>query len=171
MWLFTSGGFLSAVRDKKDPEGDRLLVRSRDRKSLEIFLESVELAGNAAAEDGKDIERITADDIVEGEGTDYRYRVRMHRGTFALGVTFEILNFLQYGNFKDELTRSRGKTFHDAAMSVWVDMLAVDDKPFERSRPVHRILDGWDDVEPGDDELLALEGVAEALEESESPTL
>ena len=35
MWLFTSKSFLSAVSDKENPTGDRLLVRSRIMGDIE----------------------------------------------------------------------------------------------------------------------------------------
>ena len=35
MWLFTSKSFLSVVADKDNPQGDRLLVRSRVEGDIE----------------------------------------------------------------------------------------------------------------------------------------
>lgn len=133
MWITFGGGFISAVEDKKDSTGGTLVVRARDRESLINLINTVELAGAEEAA-GVAVERLTEDDIVTGEGTDYRYRVRMSKGTFALAIQWEILNMITYKNFKDHLTESRGKVFHDACMAVWWDMLAVDDVNGERYR-------------------------------------
>ena len=161
MWVFGTFGFLSAVQDKKDESGDRLLVRARDKKSLQIFIDSVNLAGTEQDGGGVPVETLTYDDIVTGEGTDYAYRVRMSKGTFALGVQFEILNFLEYGNFKDALTHARGKTYHDAAMSVWVDMLAVDDRPRSERYKAWTLHEDEIELDPTEDELVEIEAEPE----------
>lgn len=161
MWVFGTFGFLSAVQDKKDESGDRLLVRARDRRSLQIFIDSVNLAGAAQNEGGVPVEDLSYDDIVTGEGTDYAYRVRMSKGTFALGVQFEILNFLEYGNFKDALTGARGKTYHDAAMNVWVDMLAVDDRPKDERYRAWALHEDEIVEPPTDEELAEIEAEVE----------
>jgi len=131
MWVFTTEGFISATQDPKDPES--VQVRARDRRALESMLQSIELAGeaiNAEAEEGVEPVEFGPYEIVTGVGTDYRWRVRgLKKGTFALFLQFEVLNYLEYGNFKNALTASRGETYHKAAMNVWVDMLAVDDGP------------------------------------------
>ena len=131
MWIFTTEGFVSAVEDKTD--ADKVVVRARDKKSLEAMLQTIELAGDAInhdAADGVEPVEFGPYEIVTGLGTDYRWRVSgIDKGTFALFMQFEIMNFLGYGNFKDALTKSRGDEYHDAAMNVWVDMLAVDDGP------------------------------------------
>jgi hypothetical protein len=122
MWVFTSGGFVSAVQLRSNE--DMLMVRARDRQSLETMLEGIELAG--AAND----EVFERPEIVSVPG-DYRYRVTVSKATFVLFLQFEVLNYLNYDNFKNALTASRGKEWHDAAMGVWVKMLAVDDGPKE----------------------------------------
>lgn len=131
MWIFTTEGFISAVQDPKDP--DAVQVRARDRKSLESMLQSIELAGEAindAADEGVEPVDLGSHEIVTGLGTDYRWRVQgLKKGTFALFLQFEVLNYLEYTNFKNALTASRGEGYHKAAMNVWVDMLAVDDGP------------------------------------------
>lgn len=126
MWVFTTGGFVSAVQLRSNP--DLVMVRARDRQSLETMLEGVELAG--AAND----EVFERPEIVSVPG-DYRWRVTVSKATFVLFLQFEVLNYLNYDNFKNALTESRGKVYHDAAMGVWVKMLAVDDGPIEETGP------------------------------------
>lgn len=123
MWVFTSGGFVSAVQHRDNE--DLVMVRSRDRKSLETMLEGIELAGQAEGE------AVELPEIVSVPG-DYRYRVTVSKTTFVLFLGFEVLNYLTYDNFKNALTAARGKEWHDAAMGVWVKMLAVDDVKEER---------------------------------------
>lgn len=141
MWIFTTEGFISAVQDKKND--DAVVVRARDKKSLEAMLATIELAGEAInrdAAEGAEAVVFGPYEIVTGLGTDYRWRVSgIDKGTFALFMQFEIMNFLQYGNYKTALTASRGRVYHDAAMNVWVDMLAVDDGPRPKSGK-----QGWD---------------------------
>lgn len=153
MWVFTTGGFVSAVQDKKDP--DRVVIRARDKQSLETLLEGVTLAGAAAEQDPElhDAELYRVGEITTGEGTDYRWRTRLSKATFAIWLQYEVMNYLGYTNFKDALTPARGKKYHDAAMNVWVAMLAVDDGPKGKGR--------WPNYsgapEPTDEELAAID--------------
>lgn len=126
MWIYTTLGFISAVEDKKNP--DLLLVRSRDREALELVLDQIELAGAAEGPDGRPVEVLGTENIIEGAGTDYRYRVVMTRGTFAVFLQHYVLNLLDYKNFKDALTASRGKVYHDVAFDVWNANWALDDR-------------------------------------------
>lgn len=160
MWIFTTEGFISAVQDKKDDE--KLVIRARDRAALESMLQTIELAGEAInrdAEDGVEPVEFGPYEIETGKGTDYRWRVAgMDRGTFALFMQFEIMNFLHYTNYKDALTKSRGRVYHDAAMNVWVDMLAVDDGPPAAPGRGWDLTGGYyDPEEPSWAELRALE--------------
>lgn len=121
MWLFTTGGFLSAVEHRDDK--NMLMVRARDKQSLETMLEGIELAGAA---EGKETEKL---EIVQKLPSDYPWRVEVTKATFALFVQHEIMNYLNYHNFKSAVTEIRGNKWHNAAMNVWVDMLAVSDVP------------------------------------------
>jgi hypothetical protein len=159
MWIFTTEGFISAVQDSTDDE--KLVIRARDRKSLESMLQTIELAGEAInrdAEEGVEPVVFGPYKIETGKGTDYRWRVSgIDRGTFALFMQFEIMNFLQYTNYKNALTESRGKVYHDAAMRVWVDMLAVDDGVKIPGRQWDLSGADWDEDEPSWEEIRAME--------------
>lgn len=136
MWIFTTGGFVSAVEDKNNAEG--VVVRARDRAALVNMLEGIELAGNASGD------AQAVGEIVTGEGTDYRWRVRLSKATFAIWLQYEVLNFLDYGNFKNALTAERGDDYHRACMNVWTDMLAVDDGPKQTGKKRNWNLTGRD---------------------------
>jgi hypothetical protein len=173
MWIFTTEGFISAVQDPN--KDDCVQVRARDKKSLESMLQSIELAGeaiNADAAEGVEPVVFGPYEIVTGKGTDYRWRVQgLDKGTFALFMQFEILNYLSYKNYKSALTASRGQKYHDAAMNVWVDMLAVDDGPRTAKGKQDWNLTGADwSQEPSWEDLRAeeLAADAEAAENTEA---
>lgn len=106
MWVFTETGFISAVVDVTND--DRLVVRSRDRISLEP------------------LERASGCRIVVGAGTDYPYRVLCPRDVFADWL-LESVSGVDYSNFKSRVHDTRGDDFADALMDVWSAMWAVTD--------------------------------------------
>jgi hypothetical protein len=51
---------------------------------------------------------------------DYRYRLEMRKSTFALAVTHEILNFIDYdSHFKEAAAAQRGETWYHGLMEIW----------------------------------------------------
>jgi hypothetical protein len=126
MWVFTTGGFVSAVQHRDNP--DLVMVRARDKQSLEIMIASV----NARQE----LQLDPALEITTTLNADYPHRVTITKAQWIQFLTTETEDFLNYENFKSELDRVRGKKFHDAAMRVWVDMHAVEDvtRPKVRDR-------------------------------------
>ena len=103
MWLFTDTGFVSAVS-----AGSELMVRSRDRESLEP------LAAVAKVE------------IKKTPKKDYPYRVFVKHEVFAEWVAMMVRN-IQYGNFKSEVAVTRGYEFTHPLMKVWSVMHEVED--------------------------------------------
>lgn len=98
MWIFLSDSFLSIV-DKGDPAGQTLLVRARRHG---------------------DIERVfPGADVVEGRGTDYRYRARIDREQVALAMA-EQVRAIRYPNFKGAVTDDER---HQAYMDTWQAMV------------------------------------------------
>jgi hypothetical protein len=106
VWVFTGTGFVSIVASGN--EADTLVVRSRDRLSLEPI---AELAGA---------------EIVVGAGTDYPYRVFVERATLASWLA-EQTAAIDYRNFKDRVHDTRGDRFADALFRVWSAMCNVTD--------------------------------------------
>jgi hypothetical protein len=106
MWVFTSTGFVSAVRKADRP--DVITVRSRDRKSLEP------LATKAKVE------------IKASPYGDYPYRAFIEPAVFAEWVA-EQEKGIDYDNFKNKVAKTRGYAFVDALHNVWVAMLGVED--------------------------------------------
>jgi len=106
MWIFTDTGFVSAVADTTND--DQLIVRSRDRTSLQPLAE------------------LTDGEISTGTGTDYPHRLRCSRAEFTTWLTNSINN-LNYPNFKSQVVQTRGSEFAHPLMTVWAAMHQVED--------------------------------------------
>ncbi|WP_046864783.1 hypothetical protein [Microvirga massiliensis] len=94
MWLCFNNAFVSAVADRDDP--NRLMVRARRREHL------VNLFGADA-------------DIIEGAGTDYKYRVFIERRVLA-DLAHKTLMSLGYDNFKNSV---KDDDLHDLYSDFW----------------------------------------------------
>jgi hypothetical protein len=110
MWIFTSTGFVSAVRKYDRP--DVITVRSRDRRSLEPLTETAGV------------------EIVVSPFGDYPYRAFIEPEVFTKWVA-EQADDIDYDNFKSRVGSTRGHEFTDALHNVWVAMLAVEDSSRE----------------------------------------
>jgi hypothetical protein len=106
MWVFTSTGFVSAVRKADRP--DVITVRSRDRKSLEP------LAQTAGVE------------IRVSPYGDYPYRAFIEPEVFSNWVAQQASD-IEYDNFKNRVAKTRGYDYTHALHDVWVAMLATED--------------------------------------------
>jgi hypothetical protein len=104
MWLFTNTGFVSAVSNGKD-----LMVRARDRESLEPIAESAKT------------------EILASPQNDYPYRVIVTHEFFARWVSNMATN-ITYKNFKSEVAATRGSEFLHPLMKVWSAMHEVEDQ-------------------------------------------
>lgn len=96
MWIFLNDSFLSIVRHHDQP--DMLLVRARVPGDIEAVFPEAE--------------------ILEGVGTDYRYRSVLSQDVVADALTSR-LKASQYTNFKASV---RDQVRHDAYMRVWETM-------------------------------------------------
>src|SRR5262245_38360033 len=122
MWVFTQHGFISIVRSREDPKV--LMVRARDRKSLEQFVEVAHR--HPVAE-----EPLT---ILETKYTDYSYRVICSPQVVADYLASEAVQ-IDYSNFKDRVTKTRGSKWHDVLMSIWGKALGLRDRERYSDRP------------------------------------
>jgi len=104
MWLFTNTGFVSAVSEGKD-----LMVRARDKQSLEPIAESAKV------------------NIISTPKNDYPYRVIVTHEFFAQWVAHMAIN-INYKNFKSEVASTRGYGFAHPLMDVWSAMHEVEDQ-------------------------------------------
>ena len=103
MWLFTNTGFVSAVSNGQD-----LMVRSRDRESLEPLAESAQT------------------EILSTPKNDYPYRVIVTHEIFSRWAAHMAAG-ITYKNFKSEVSATRGYNFAHPLMRVWAAMHEVED--------------------------------------------
>jgi hypothetical protein len=103
MWLFTNTGFVSAVSNGQD-----LMVRSRDRESLEPLAESAQT------------------EILSTPKNDYPYRVIVTHEIFSKWAA-HMASGINYKNFKSEVAATRGYDFAHPLMKVWSAMHEVED--------------------------------------------
>ncbi len=97
MWIFLSDSFLSIV-DIGDKSGQTLLVRARHKGDIERAFPEAK--------------------VIEGGGTDYRYRARIDREAVAQRMA-EAVRGIDFPNFKSSV---REPDRHDAYMQVWQAM-------------------------------------------------
>jgi hypothetical protein len=103
MWIFTQDGYVSAVQ--KRSTDTTLEVRARDRQSLQALVEQ-------------------GYPVVTRAHSDYPFRVIVPQEVFADFVRAAAMG-IDYSNFKDKITKTRGHVWHDALMNVWVACLEL----------------------------------------------
>ena len=96
MWLFVSGGFLSVVAHRTQPED--LLVRARHPGHIHALFPEVELTFMPTA--------------------DYPYRTVVSR-TIVEGAIANYVRTLMYDNFKASIDDHE---YHDVCLNVWHTM-------------------------------------------------
>ena len=106
MWVFSEGGFISAVATKVDSGIVRL--RARDRQSLEDISGYFQVA------------------IEKSPDRDYPYRLEVTNEQFASWIVREIIH-INYTNFKSRVHETRGREFAGALSRVWSIMHDVED--------------------------------------------
>lgn len=116
MWLLTPFGFFSVVRKPQDVAEGQLTIRSRVRADLEALRETC-LPGMG--------------EIVEGAGTDYRYRARVPRAELGLAMA-NLVSGIDYENFKDEVKHRQGSSRAQAYAEVWSVLAGLRESPDAR---------------------------------------
>lgn len=115
MWIFLNDAYLSivepAIHDRRIHGSDVLLVRSRFPGDLERTF-----PGYA---------------VVEGAGTDYRFRCFVPRAEVATKLA-EAVTAIDYGNFKGSV---REKWRHDTYMGCWSVLMREQERQASRRRP------------------------------------
>ena len=107
MWIFTETGFISAVAHRDDQR--YMMVRARDKQSLE------ELALMSQTE------------IEYSPNADYSWRTVVHKQNLYEFMEHAI-SVADYDNFKNRVSRTRGRRFVDALHEVWEVMHKVEDE-------------------------------------------
>lgn len=106
MWVFTESGFISIVNKG---ERGKLMVRARDRRSLEAVCDRLDLPRTS---------------IYNKEPSDYGFRIQITPAQLSRYLELTV-GRIDYSNFKDRVTETRGDAWHDALMSVWSAMYAL----------------------------------------------
>lgn len=113
MWIFTTSGFISAVRN---PNDRTIIVRARDKTSLKSLASTFDLV------------------IEHTPVADYPYRVVVGHDQFAEWVDFQA-RAIDYNNFKSAVALTRGKGFASALSEVWSTMHRIEDSLARSTRP------------------------------------
>lgn len=147
MWVMTTGGFVSAVAHRENKS--MLMVRGRDKKSLENMLQSIvdglARAGQPALDPLPEVQSQP-----KGVHWDYPHRVIVSKVHFEYFLIDEVEEYLDYANFKSEATVARGKEYHDALMNVWTDMKKLTEPEFRPSYSYHGGSTVYKPWSPGD---------------------
>lgn len=118
MWVFTQGGFYSAVQH--DDQADLLVVRTRvkaDARRLALWIVALDSTGDEEADAGA-VER----QIIVRPNSDYPWRVIVPREDWGLFLT-QAVDDIDYGNYKDRVTRVDGYARADVYGRVWFVLL------------------------------------------------
>jgi hypothetical protein len=107
MWVFTSTGFVSAVRKTDRP--DVYTVRSRDRLSL------------------KPLAKAAGVEVITSPFGDYPYRVLVEPSLFIEWLADQACQ-IEYSNFKNQVAKTRGYEYTHALHDVWSAMLKTEDQ-------------------------------------------
>ena len=119
MWIMTPKYFASVVAadKRRQPAGDKrnyLMVRFRSRADLDEFIE--------------DLGEFPLTHEVVPESTpqaDYPWKVKLLEGDVR-NVASRAIESIDYGNFKNEVTRQSGDDRHDTYLKVWGDLLEIE---------------------------------------------
>jgi hypothetical protein len=102
MWIFLQSSFISVVQ--KPGDTDLLAVRARIKGDIEAVFPAAKVEAN--------------------KGSDYKYRAKVSREVVAKALHDQAMG-VTYSNFKGAV---KDRKRHDAYMSVWSAMYAVQDK-------------------------------------------
>lgn len=109
MWLFTEDGFFSAVLEERGKHAGRIAIRARCRDDLVRLVEKY----------GGDMPNATAiSETPKNVVADYRYRIWLPRGEFAL-VCAEVALAVEYGNFKSRVAQVLGPDREKPLHEIW----------------------------------------------------
>jgi hypothetical protein len=100
MWVISKAGFFSVVQKAGE---DGLTIRARARADLETLRRKY---------------LPTLGEIIECDGTDYRYRARATHADFATALA-AIVTDIGYPNFKNAVAATQGHERADVYHDVW----------------------------------------------------
>ena len=107
MWVMTTTGFISI--SQRLPQDRVLTGRARDRLSLYAVCDELGLKRS---------------EIIHTIDADYEFRLELTRSQVDQFLRAQLYG-VDYPNFKDRVSKTRGRRWHDALLDVWVAMLGV----------------------------------------------
>lgn len=107
MWIFTETGFISAVTHREDAR--YMMVRARDKQSL------------------KELATMSQTEVHYTPNADYSWRTVVHKQDLYSFMEHAI-SVADYDNFKNRVSKTRGRRFVDALHHVWEIMHSVSDE-------------------------------------------
>lgn len=113
MWIYTTRGFFSIVRDEKNMQN--VLVRARLKGDLENLRDAWPTLGATR----------------ETNRRDYRFRASLPAREVPLMMS-KLASEIDYTNFKDEVHRKQGVARESLYHDVWAVMAQAQDAEFER---------------------------------------
>lgn len=114
MWIFTKIGFFSAVEERSEAgEEPWIMVRARVKRDLERLNE---VFGQLFVVEGRKTKYSA--EILEWENRDYPYRVIVPREVWS-GALVQLVQDIDYGNFKNEVSREDGYKRSGLYSRVW----------------------------------------------------
>ena len=120
MWVFTETGFVSAVVHYEDP--NLLMVRARDKKSLDGLQEATEMSEVKDTPDG-----------------DYPHRITVRKSDFEKWLV-DSVGKMKYHNYKSRVAQVRGHDFAAPLHDVWEVMHEVEENPERKYRYQNSLL-------------------------------
>jgi hypothetical protein len=112
MWLISQHGFFSITQARGKDE-DRLMFRARDPQDLENLRERF-----------KHIPAVALAEVHEDRAADYRWRVFLPKSVGST-IVAEMVEEIDYGNFKSRITAKQGAYRHDIYMSIWGTLMRI----------------------------------------------
>lgn len=109
MWIITNFGFFSVVQKPGDQAAGMLTVRARAHEDLDALRERY-------------LPELTQ--VVEGAGTDYRFRARAPRRAVARAVQ-QVVWELDYANFKSSVAKTQGSHRAHVYSEVWTALRSI----------------------------------------------
>lgn len=119
MWTLTSYGFFSIVQKPEDKARGTLTIRARVKNDLQAL---------------KDRYLLTMGEIIEHEGSDYRFRAVADRDAVSDAMKQAVAD-IDYSNFKNAVAEEQGCERADRYNDVWAILYGLQDQ-----HPSHH---GW----------------------------
>lgn len=118
MWIFTTAGFISVSAHPADR--DVLVIRARDRASIDTVADGVELVGGSEA---VHVETLP----LAFPTVAYPFQVYVDRAAFGTWLAHETAEYVDYEDFERAAEGSLGPDWADVLRRVRINASAIED--------------------------------------------